>query len=65
MKRWYRVFFKGYFTKSTEKTEGIIEFQSKNIVTGLNHAIKIGKKKDMRVAMIAEITSPTGLTDKL
>ncbi len=65
MKRWYRVFFKGYTTKATEKSEGTIEFQSKNITIGLNHAVKVGRKKNMRVAMIAEITGPSGLPDKL
>ena len=65
MKRWYRVFYKKYTTKETGKSDGAIEFQSKNVTTGLNHAIKMGKKKDMRVAMIAEIMNPSGLPNKL
>ena len=65
MKKWYRVFFKGYFETAANKSSGTVEFQAKNVTVGLAHAVKMGKKKDKRVVMIAEIGQPSGLPDKL
>lgn len=62
---WFRIFYKEYDHGPEKKTDGMVEFQAKNISAGMSKAVKIGKRKGCRVAMIAEINKPSGLPDKL
>jgi len=61
----FRVFFKKYENDETKKADGTIEFENKNISKALVKAEKMGRKKDMRVAMISEIIKKSGMPDKL
>lgn len=62
----FRIFFKNYGDGPTDKSKAIIEIEKKNISEAIKASIKMGKKKDMRVVMVAEIGDRSaGIKDKL
>lgn len=63
--KWFRVFFKLYTAEASEKASAIIELQEKSFKGVYLKCEKMGKKKHMRVVMIAEITKATGLSIKI
>jgi len=62
---WYRIFFKKYGVPTSGKSSASIEIQEKNFDTAFSKAKKMGKKKHMRVVMVAEVTKPSGMSDHI
>jgi len=62
---WYRVFFKKYEIPVSGKSSASIEIREKSFDTACVKAKKMGKKKHMRVVMVAEVTKPSGMSDHL
>lgn len=61
----FRIFFKKYTTLSTEKTDAIIEIEAADFKAAYMKVVKMGKKKGMRIAMIAEVTGKSAFPDHL
>ena len=61
MKQWFRIFFKEYKVTEKMKASAAIEIEAINFSVVTTKAFKMGRKKGMRIAMIAEIIQPTGL----